>query len=319
MIWEIRFAVKGYPRNWSNQKIVTQYKGVGVEVVIKDYECGMKLIGEKNVEDTFYLLWELLFLYDGYFYTPQNWIVDGVERDANILIRVPFYKTASTWYSSELLGRAKRNLSEKIIEQYDIFRNAGKEEQKMTKSMVNAFYYLHSEAYKQINSNHRLSLLLNVGDGFIINTFKDTNNVKASYDRLFKKTIDIKKLKHGISLLGISADMFKYNLAEERNEFDHYKYSANSLATHIHNSSEEKSNYINWFFVYTMDLVLRINFLREAGVVLEQENIDYAFDVIVDWFIYENDLEEECTTPRYQMQQIGKKMRNVDDTYMLGD
>ena len=77
MIWEIRFAVKGYPRNWSNQKIVTQYKGVGVEVVIKDYECGMKLIGEKNVEDTFYLLWELLFLYDGYFYTPQNWIVDG--------------------------------------------------------------------------------------------------------------------------------------------------------------------------------------------------------------------------------------------------
>ena len=37
MIWEIRFAVKGYPRNWSNQKIVTQYKGVGVEVVIKDY------------------------------------------------------------------------------------------------------------------------------------------------------------------------------------------------------------------------------------------------------------------------------------------
>ena len=178
MIWEIRFAVKGYPRNWSNQKIVTQYKGVGVEVVIKDYECGMKLIGEKNVEDTFYLLWELLFLYDGYFYTPQNWIVDGVERDANVLIRVPFYKTASTWYSSELLGRAKRNLSEKIIEQYDIFRNAGKEEQKMTKSMVNAFYYLHSEAYKQINSNHRLSLLLNVGDGFIINTFKDTNNVK---------------------------------------------------------------------------------------------------------------------------------------------
>ena len=68
-----------------------------------------------------------------------------------------------------------------------------------------------------------------------------------------------------------------------------------------------------------MDLVLRINFLRESGVVLEQENIDYAFDVIVDWFIYENDLEEECTTPRYQMQQIGKKLRNVDDTYMLGE
>jgi hypothetical protein len=309
MIWEICFAVKDYARSWSDQEIVTRYKGVTAQIVIKNLECKMRLAGEENVEEVFYLLWELLFLYDGYFYEPQNFLVDGIEKSTDDLIRVEFYNTASTWYSSELLGRGKRDLSETVIEQYNLFRNAGMSEQKMTKSMVNAFYYLHSEAYKGINSNHRLSLLLNIGDGFVINTFKDTNNVKASYDRLFKNTIDTEKMKHGISLLGISADQFKYNLAEERNMFDHYKYLNDSIAAYINNSNEKKSNYINWFFIYTMDLIIRINFLRQAGVTIENENVNYAFAAIVDWFVYENDLEEDCITPNYQMKQIMKRMQ----------
>ena len=45
------------------------------------------------------------------------------------------------------------------------------------KSVVNAFYYLKSKDYGKININHRLSLLLNIADGFIINTFKDMNNL----------------------------------------------------------------------------------------------------------------------------------------------
>lgn len=65
----------------------------------------------------------------------------------------------------------------------------------MTKSVVNAFYYIKSKDYGKININHRLSLLLNIADGFIINTIGETNNVKSSLDKLFKNTLDIQKLK----------------------------------------------------------------------------------------------------------------------------
>ena len=133
----------------------------------------------------------------------------------------------------------------------------------MTKSVVNAFYYLNSENYGKINVNHRLSLLLNIADGFIINTFKETNNVKSSYDRLFKKTVDNQKLQQGISLLGIQCDKYKVLLTEERHTFDHY---------------------------------------------IEQENMDYAFDAIIDWIVYENDLAVDCKTPQYQMKQKQRRM-----------
>lgn len=76
----------------------------------------------------------------------------------------------------------------------------------MTKSVVNAFYYLNSENYGKINVNHRLSLLLNIADGFIINTYKETNNVKGSYDIFFKKIVNSQKLQQGISLLGIDGE-----------------------------------------------------------------------------------------------------------------
>lgn len=53
---------------------------------------------------------------------------------------------------------------------------------KNDKISCECFYYLNSENYGKINVNHRLSLLLNIADGFIINTYKETNNVKGSYD-----------------------------------------------------------------------------------------------------------------------------------------
>ena len=63
------------------------------------------------------------------------------------------------------------------------------------------FYYLSSKDYGKINVNHRLSLLLNIADGFIINTYKDTGSIKGNYDKLFKKTINKEILQKGISLL----------------------------------------------------------------------------------------------------------------------
>lgn len=77
-------------------------------------------------------------------------------------------------------------MSPDVIKKYATLRNTGMKQKKMTKAIVNAFFYLHSESYEKINSNHRLSLLLNIGDEFVLNTFKETNSVKASFDRLLE-------------------------------------------------------------------------------------------------------------------------------------
>lgn len=307
MDWKIEFAVKDCVRNWSNQNIITKYESVNIEISIIDLTCKLHLYGEE-VERVYYLVWELLFLYDGYFYEPKIFYENDSERDPKVLFRVPFYHTDKEWYSSALLGRNSRNLSEDVIKKYEAFRNQDKSVQKMTKAVVNAFYYLHSESYSQINSNHRLSLLLNVCDGFINNTFKETNNVKASLDRLFKGNVDKDKVRKGISLLGMPDDQFTYNLAEERNEFDHYIYKADSIASFIANATDRRSNFVTWYFIYTIELVLRIGFLKQIGINITQEVKDYAMDVIIDWVIYENDLPEDCATFGYQMKQLEKRL-----------
>ena len=312
MEWKVSFDIKDYIRDWSDQKIQTIYMGISINIEIKDTECTVILKGEKDVEKTFYLIWELLFLYDGYFYEPKELIINGCRQDVNSLIKLPFYKSDKLWHSSELLRRGNRIFSIDVLDAYDVFRNTGTKNKKMTHAILNSFYYLHSEAYKALQPNHRLSLLLNIGDGFISNTIKDTHNIKSNYDKLFKKKLDSEKIKHGMRLLGMEAEQFKYNLYEERNQFDHYLYSENSLTTFIINSEDHKSRYMIWYFIYIMDLVLRINILNEIGVDVDKEVSQYALDVIVDWIIYENEINEECVTPYYHMKQIERKMMSEE-------
>ena len=307
MDWKVELAVKDSIRDWSNQIVETKYKDTKIDINIDDLICKIHLQGE-DVEEAFYLVWELLFLYDGYFYEPNFFCENDVTRNPKDLIRISLYSTDSKWYSSALLGRNNRDLSENVIKQYSLFRNEGKSNHKMSKTLVNAFYYLHSSAYGQIIASHMLSLMLNIGDGFVNNVIKKTKSVKGSIDILFKRTIDRDRVKKGISLLGISSDEFTYNLAEERNEFDHYIYKDGSLFSYIANSSENKSKFITWYFIYTVELVIRICFLKNVGIEIEQEIKDYAMDQIVDWVIYENDLPEECSTPIYQIMQLERKI-----------
>ena len=64
MKWQVDMKVKDYIRNWSDQEIHTEYKGVTANIKIKDNNCKLELEGEENVKIVFQLLWELLFLYD---------------------------------------------------------------------------------------------------------------------------------------------------------------------------------------------------------------------------------------------------------------
>mgnify|MGYP001083968992 FL=1 len=311
MVWEVEMEVGDHIRSWSDQQIKTEFDGVNISIDIKDRKCNMVLEGEsETVSKAFYLVWEVLFLYDGYFFEPLRLIIDGEEKSVDSLIKVAFYKSGHNWISSAiLLGRAERNLSENILKAFDKMRNEGKKDEKMTKSVVNAFFYLHSDGYEKINEGHRLSLYLNLCDGFVNNTFKETNNLKSNFERVIKKVLITDRILYGLKLMGMEREDFCYVLAQERTEVDHYIYKKDSLATLVFKSEEDAKYYISWYFTYVVEVALRISFLNYIGVEVGDDYKDYAINIINDWVIFENDFDEDCVTPYYQHEQFLRRLK----------
>lgn len=311
MVWEVEMEVGDHIRSWSDQLIKTEFDGVNISIDIKDRKCNMVLEGEsETVSKAFYLVWEVLFLYDGYFFEPLRLIIDGEEKSVDSLIKVAFYKSGHNWISSAiLLGRAERNLSENILKAFDKMRNEGKKDEKMTKSVVNAFFYLHSDGYEKINEGHRLSLYLNLCDGFVNNTFKETNNLKSNFERVIKKALNTDRILYGLKLMGMEREDFCYVLAQERTEVDHYIYKKDSLATLVFKSEEDAKYYISWYFTYVVEVALRISFLNYIGVEVGDDYKDYAINIINDWVIFENDFGEDCVTPYYQHEQFLRRLK----------
>lgn len=132
---------------------------------------------EENVIDVLRYIWELTFLYDGYFYKLCKYTADGVDENAEKLYFLSFYNTGMIWRNcaSTLVG-ADKDFSGERISEYSEFRNKGRASGEMLKTLINSYFYIHSEAYEKINVNHRLSLLLNICDGFVINTSGPNNN-----------------------------------------------------------------------------------------------------------------------------------------------
>lgn len=262
-----------------------------------------------DVIKVFRNLWELMFLYDGYFYTPCKYIIDGVEENVEKLYFLSFYKTGKTWSNcaSTLMGDAKDFLEERILK-YSEFRNKGRTTGDMLKTLINSFFYMHSEAYERINVNHRLSLLLNICDGFVINTSGPNNNVKANIAKVIGNTLDSKTVKYGAGLLGIPSKKLYDALMLERHEIDHYVMKEGSLTDYEVKSVSVTKNYINWYFIYIVELALRIAFLKEIGCECKEELVEYALNGINDWLILECDLQEKCRNPINQMKQDFKKM-----------
>ena len=119
---------------------------------------------EGNDEDVLSALryiWELLCLYDGYFYAPRNYIVNGVNENIEKLYFLSFYQTGRIWRNcaTTLVG-ADKDFSEERMLKYSEFRNKGRTSGKLFKSLINSFFYLRSDAYERVNVNHRLSLYL---------------------------------------------------------------------------------------------------------------------------------------------------------------
>ena len=178
----------------------------------------------------------------------------------------------------------------------------------MLKTLINSFFYIHSEAYEGINVNHKLSLLLNICDGFVINTSGPNNNVKANIAKVIGTALDSKTVKYGAELLGIPSKKLYDALMLERHEIDHYIMKEGSLTDYEVKSVSATKDYINWYFIYIVELALRIAFLKEIGCECKDELVEYALNDINDWLILECDLQEKCKNPINQMKQDFKKM-----------
>ena len=125
MKWIINMRVKDYIRNWSNQEIITEYAGVMINIKIKDTNCLLILNGNHNHDKVLRLIWELLSLFDGYFYEPVSYEVDGNVNNYKQLIKLGYFETDRKWYCSELLGRDERVLSTEVIKKYDELNDMG--------------------------------------------------------------------------------------------------------------------------------------------------------------------------------------------------
>lgn len=263
----------------------------------------------ENVIDVLRNIWELAFLYDGYFYTPCKYTIDGVDENVEKLYFLSFYNAGKIWRNcaSTLVG-VDKDFSEARISKYSEFRNKGRTSGEMLKSLINSYFYIPSEAYERINVNHRLSLLLNICDGFVINTSGPNKNVKANIAKVIGTTLDSNMVKYGATLLGIPSQKMYDALMLERHEIDHYIMKEGSLTDYEVNSEAVTKDYINWYFTYVVELALRIAFLKQIGCECKDELVEYALNDINDWLILECDLLEKCKNPSNQMKRDFKKM-----------
>ena len=262
-----------------------------------------------DVIEVFRNIWELMFLYDGYFYTPCKYVVDGADENVKKLFFLSFYNTGKTWRNcaSTLMGADKDFSEERRLKNGEL-RNKSRTSGDMLKTLINSFFYIHSEAYEGINVNHKLSLLLNICDGFVINTSGPNNNVKANIAKVIGTALDSKTVKYGAELLGIPSKKLYDALMLERHEIDHYIMKEGSLTDYEVKSVSATKDYINWYFIYIVELALRIAFLKEIGCECKDELVEYALNDINDWLILECDLQEKCKNPINQMKQDFKKM-----------
>ena len=101
---DVHFNIKKYRTDWSNQIIRTSIDGVDVNLDINDEKCHILLASaESEIWDIFYGVWEILALYDGYFYTPISAMVDGTPFDIERLYGMKFRKTDSFWRTGATL------------------------------------------------------------------------------------------------------------------------------------------------------------------------------------------------------------------------
>lgn len=286
-----------------------KYKNVTGRIEQKENTFDVELIGDEDeVVIVLRLIWELAFLYDGYFYKPERYVVDGKESDVKNLYFLSYYISGKSWReAASTLAGSDKDFSESRLLEYEQFRNKGRKCGKLLKTLINSFFYLHSDGYERININHRLSLFLNMCDGLVSNVCGDSKNTGAKITKVLKENLDIKLVKEGSELLGIPKSKMYDALTNERHEIDHYIMKDGSITEYVMKATGEAQNHINLYFVYVIELALRIAFLRQIGYVCSEELKEYALNEIYDWIILQCDFASECKNNHNKFRQELKK------------
>lgn len=316
MIIEVLFGLKSNITSWSNQECNTKMSdGAEIDIYIDKNECKVKISHEilETAKDYLYLVWELLTWYDGYFYKPINYLIDGKKQDANSLITLHMYSTDEKWISSALLiGRNQRCFSEEIILKYKNLRNKTRTDKSMNKSMINSYFCLISNAYRDINIEHRLVLLMHICDGFAREFLNGDNKNNAGNVSIIVKQIGKKKYKQGVSLLKVDEDKAVNVLGNTRNELTHYQYDAEkpSLGAYISNPDCETDNIVNLYAFYVLEIGFRVSLLETVGYGVDETIKEYLLDECLDWIKIEKHLEEDCVVPMNLFRQIMQRLND---------
>jgi len=305
MLLKVNFNLKRYRPSWSDQEIKTNIKDVEIEIKIEGEGCYSSFNGKETerVWEIFYAVWEVLALYDGYFYTPVSASVDGVSYDTEELCGMKFRKTDSSWRdSATLLGQGDRLIDENIIVEYMNLRNQGRMQGKMTKSVVNSYFYLLSVAYKEINIEHKLSLMLNVCDGYYLNEIGKSKGTGGHIVSLVGN-IDKTKVQYGLELMGIPKAKITELLGGVRDEIDHYSIMQYSAGSYIPSLEKDVGKCLNLYLLYVAELAIRVTLLLRIKGVINEKAKERAVDSINDWLILRCKFKDRCKLPENRMEQ----------------
>lgn len=311
MEWHVQFEIKEYRDSWRDQNISFRARESDVLVIICGTKCDLKISGNKSdeIEEMFYAIWELLFLYDGYFYIPKVYEVDDIVHEINSLYRVNMYKTAKAWIvAATPLAKSNRILDEELLNNYIKFRNQDRMQGKMTDSLLNAYFYLQSDAYREINIEHRLSLMLNICDGYYLNEIGKSSGAGGHVVALINN-IGLAKVQYGIELMGISKKKLTNLIGGVRDEIDHYIVMKDSAGSQILNSQSEVIKSLNLYLFYVTELAFRATVLEKVGGFIDQTAKERAVDSINDWLILSNKLDQKCKLPENVLAQDIQKMK----------
>lgn len=158
-------------------------------------------------------------------------------------------------------------------------------ESKMTLQLINAFFYIFSTSYSKILIDHRLSLLLNICDGYAINEGKK-QCTKDNIPRVL--TIDnLKEVKEFVNnRYGVSIKSFNDMIYGTRNELDHFEFDKKSARNAILLNRADNSFYL--FLVYLFRTAFRATFLRnlctdESAIAEIDKARKEATNKIIEW------------------------------------
>ena len=297
---------------WSDQSISFSMKnGEKVLLDLEGQKCKLFIEGGLQAEKILYAIWELLAWYDGYFYKPLSYWVDGVPCDTNKLITLSYYVTDNKWRQGALLlGRNQRKISEDIILSYLEKRQSSRKNKKLSREMISSYFYLLSEPYQNVNIEHRLVLLMHICDGMMLNFFHGNkrNNAGNIVAILNKLSVE-KKYQMGAEMLGFPPDKAKKALGDTRNELTHYQFMPNSLGAYFSDENTKTDTAINLYVFYILNIAVRIAMLESIGVDVEAEVKKYVLEEHLDWIRLQKGVGD-CVIPKNRMLQMLRNIQN---------